>query len=258
MSDLDLAAQLNDRGMKLRDDGDTAGAEAAYRAAMTAAPDWSAPCSWFLPLRHTLSWVIALLLVPWVRIAAQVPAWEPFVGIARTYASVRFDPHLSSNGDRVGIAPTVGFTRRMPLGAVRIELTVVRKGFERSEPTYHWTYLELPLLLEFRSSNARAAVLPIAQIGLAPSVALRCRVSYLGVNGPYSGGCRDHDPLGLVSPASMTDLGLVFGAGMRIRTGRQRLLLEVRATRGLTTVEKQSQHRVYSASLGFAFPPARE
>jgi hypothetical protein len=43
MSDLDPAAQLNDRGMRLLDDGDNTGAEAAYRAAMTAAPDWSAP-----------------------------------------------------------------------------------------------------------------------------------------------------------------------------------------------------------------------
>jgi tetratricopeptide (TPR) repeat protein len=43
MSDFDLAEQLNNEGMRLRDDGDIAGAEAAYRAAGAAAPDWSAP-----------------------------------------------------------------------------------------------------------------------------------------------------------------------------------------------------------------------
>src|SRR5215213_4307529 len=43
MSDLDLAEQLNNEGQQLRDDGDVAGAEAAYRAAASAAPEWSAP-----------------------------------------------------------------------------------------------------------------------------------------------------------------------------------------------------------------------
>ena len=43
MSELDLAEQLNDKGMQLRADGDVAGAEAAYLAAAAAAPEWSAP-----------------------------------------------------------------------------------------------------------------------------------------------------------------------------------------------------------------------
>jgi hypothetical protein len=43
MPDLDLAEQLNSEGMQLRADGNIAGAEAAYRAAISAAPEWSAP-----------------------------------------------------------------------------------------------------------------------------------------------------------------------------------------------------------------------
>jgi hypothetical protein len=43
MSDTDLAEQLNNKGLQLREEGDVAGAEAAYRAAAAAAPDWSAP-----------------------------------------------------------------------------------------------------------------------------------------------------------------------------------------------------------------------
>lgn len=43
MSDIDLAEQLNDQGMQLRAAGDIAGAEAAYRAAAAADPEWSAP-----------------------------------------------------------------------------------------------------------------------------------------------------------------------------------------------------------------------
>jgi hypothetical protein len=208
-------------------------------------------------LRPLIGGLIAVSLVPWIPLAGQSPAWEPLLLIARTKASVRFDPNGSSNGDRSGIAPAIGIVRHFGRGAIRIELTVVQKGFERTQPTWHWTYLELPVLLEFRSASERAAVQPVAQIGLAPSVALRCTVRYVGVNGPYSGDCRDRDPLGLLASPSMTDLGLVLGAGLRIRTGRQRLLLELRANRGLTTVERQSQHRVYSAGLGFAFPAAR-
>jgi tetratricopeptide (TPR) repeat protein len=43
MSDIDLAERLNDEGMQLREDGKIAAAETAYRAAMAAAPTWSAP-----------------------------------------------------------------------------------------------------------------------------------------------------------------------------------------------------------------------
>jgi tetratricopeptide (TPR) repeat protein len=43
MSDFALAQQLNSEGVQLRDDGDIVGAEAAYRAAVSAAPEWSVP-----------------------------------------------------------------------------------------------------------------------------------------------------------------------------------------------------------------------
>jgi tetratricopeptide (TPR) repeat protein len=43
MTDIDFAEQHNNRGMELRDKGDIAGAEEAYRAAAAAAPQWSAP-----------------------------------------------------------------------------------------------------------------------------------------------------------------------------------------------------------------------
>ena len=210
-----------------------------------------------MPLRRcTVTGLIALLLAPWLPVAAQSPSspWEPHVLIARTTASVRFDPAGFSNRDRLGITPTIGVSRFVAGHGVRVELSVVRKGFERTQPTWKWTYLELPVLLELRSTSPTASFVPVAQIGIAPSLALSCRVTYVGVNGQYSGGCRERDPLGLISPASMVDLGLVFGLGLRIRSGRRQLLFELRHTRGLTTVERQSQHRVYSAGLGITFP----
>lgn len=41
--ELALAAQLNEQGRRLSDEGDVAGAESAYRAALTATPEWSIP-----------------------------------------------------------------------------------------------------------------------------------------------------------------------------------------------------------------------
>jgi tetratricopeptide (TPR) repeat protein len=43
MSDIDLAQRFNNQGMQLQETGDEVGAEAAYRSAIAAAPDWSAP-----------------------------------------------------------------------------------------------------------------------------------------------------------------------------------------------------------------------
>lgn len=43
MSELSGAEQLNEKGMRLRDEGDIVRAEEAYRAAMSLDPDWSAP-----------------------------------------------------------------------------------------------------------------------------------------------------------------------------------------------------------------------
>lgn len=43
MSDLHPAVAFNEKGQELRDAGDVAGAEAAYRAAIAAAPGWPAP-----------------------------------------------------------------------------------------------------------------------------------------------------------------------------------------------------------------------
>jgi hypothetical protein len=43
MTDVHPAVALNERGSKLREAGDSAGAEAAYRAAIEAGPGWSVP-----------------------------------------------------------------------------------------------------------------------------------------------------------------------------------------------------------------------
>jgi hypothetical protein len=70
MSELSLAEQLNEEGLRLRDDGDLAGAEASFRAAMAEDPSWSAP-PYNLGLLHkyNLQWSQSL---EWNRAAASL------------------------------------------------------------------------------------------------------------------------------------------------------------------------------------------
>jgi len=57
VDDLSRAEELNEAGMRLRDEGDIAGAEAAYRAAMDADPGWSAPVyNLGLLFKYELQW----------------------------------------------------------------------------------------------------------------------------------------------------------------------------------------------------------
>ena len=57
MSELSLAEQLNEEGLRLRNEGDLTGAEASFRAAMREDPSWSAP-AYNLGLLHkyNLQW----------------------------------------------------------------------------------------------------------------------------------------------------------------------------------------------------------
>jgi len=175
--------------------------------------------------------------------------------VERTSASVRFDPVSSSNQARQAHAAAVGvaFAGHGRLGA-RVELSVVQKGFNRTEPTAHWTYVELPVLGEARFRIPTARLQPIILAGVAPAVALTCSVAYDGVAGAYHGSCFAKDPLELVHPASHWDIGATIGTGLRVRLGSGWLLVEGRHTRGLHHVERTTTHRVWMAGLGAAVP----
>lgn len=189
---------------------------------------------------------------------AQAASTEWSASILRTKSSVVFSPRGSSNGTRRSLAPFIGmshaFSGRL---ATRVEGGVVQKGFERTEPTAHWSYLEVPLLLEARFLDTRSRLRPTLQLGLAPSVALTCTVSYVGINGAYKGSCYESDPLDIVEPASHWDVGAVLGGGVRVRLPSATLIIEGRYTRGLRHVERGSTHRVWSLGAGVALPVAR-
>lgn len=185
-------------------------------------------------------------------LAAQDPGWEATMLFSRTKSSVKFDANSAANGDRMGFAPGVAIARPTKFGAIRMEAALVEKGFERTQPTYHWTYLEFPILAELRPDRTKT-LQAVAQAGLAPSVALKCSIKYDHVNGSYSGNCRDRDPLGLLSPVTTIDVSWVVGLGLRVGPPRNPLLLEFRGTKSMIPVEKQTKHLVLSAGVGFAF-----
>jgi hypothetical protein len=188
---------------------------------------------------------------------AQDPTWEGAILLSRTQASVRFDANSTSNGTRMGFAPAAAVSRSLPFGAIRFEATLVKKGFERTQPTYHWTYLEFPILLEMRPPSAPDSFEGVVQAGLAPSFAVKCIVKYNGVQGPYRGDCEDRDPFGLLAPVSRFDLSWILGLGLRAGTGPTRFLIEIRATKGMTTVEGSSKHTVMAAGAGLSFALGR-
>ncbi len=186
---------------------------------------------------------------------AQSTSTEWSAAIFRTKASVVFSPLGSSNGTRGSLAPFIGVSHtaggRL---ATRVEAGVVQKGFERTEPTAHWSYLEVPLLLEARFLDTHAPLRPTLQVGLAPSLALSCTVSYVGINGAYKGSCYESDPLHVVEPASHWDVGAVLGGGIRVRLPSAALVVDGRYTRGLHHVERGSTHRVWSLGVGATIP----
>jgi hypothetical protein len=205
-----------------------------------------------------LSILLSILsLSAWECARAQDPAWEASVLVSRTKASVRFDANGTSNGDRMGVAPTLAVSRAARFGAVRFEASIVKKGFERTAPTWHWTYLELAVLLELRPASDSGMIQGVGHVGLAPSFALQCTVSYAGVQGPYRGDCQDRDPLGLLAPASMFDLSWIAGLGARVGTGPTRLLFNVRMTKGMRSHEGTSKHLVLSAGAGLSIQLSR-
>ena len=120
---------------------------------------------------------------------AQNPTWEGTVLVTRTRSLVRFDANSQSSGHRSGVAPAIAVSRATGFGAIRLEALVIKKGFERMQPTYHWTYLEFPILLEVRSRADSGAVHAAGHAGLAPSFALSCSISY----SPSRAKCRESD-----------------------------------------------------------------
>lgn len=197
-----------------------------------------------LPSPGALALAAALALT--ARAAGAQPVEAPVeagVRAGASWSSVTWEvpgPQSSSaNRSRRGLA--AGVFARWPLrGALSAqpELLVVQKGFERTEPTLHFTYLELPLLL--RADVGTGALGAFALAGPAVALELRCRVSYVAWRyGPYAGDCDAPGPLSTVRATTTRawDVGGVLGVGATLRVRAVRLVVDARYTHGLADVQ---------------------
>jgi hypothetical protein len=192
---------------------------------------------------------------------------EVGVRAGRTWSSVTWDvpgPNDShSNRSRRAVAAGAFARLRLWRGvSLQPELLLVEKGFERTAPTLHPTYLEVPLLLRVDTRGARLRGFLVA--GPAAAYELRCRVSYATTSGPVSRDCDESvAQAALLTTTRALDLGVVVGGGASLRAGRGRVVLDLRHTRGVRDIQRLPQesartlNRSTALRLGYAVPLGR-
>lgn len=187
------------------------------------------------------------------------PAWTSMVwaGEDCRYLQLLCDQYGTSNQPRTTIGG--GLSLAIPLRtrlSLQAEALLVGKGFSRTEPTYHLTYLELPVLVRY--VLGRAVVRPYVSAGIAPALTIGCKVQYVTVSGFYRDDCSDTSPIGRTHPVARVDLGAVFAGGVRGRVERFDVDAEVRSTRGLLDVEPEKRglalNRAYGIHLRVTIP----
>lgn len=224
-----------------------------------------------MPLRNSFGagrvtrGVLALVAVG-VPLAADAQSVEVGARAGVTSSSVVWEtpgPISSrSNRSRRGLAAGVFARWRLTPGfSVQPELLVVQKGFERTQPTHHFTYLELPLLAraDFGGRRLRGFVLG----GPAVAYELACQVSFVWYGfGPYSGDCDAPSPAGLTTATYAWDASAVLGGGVTLRVGAGRLIADARYTHGIRDVglaqpSGQMLNRSVALTAGYEVPFSR-
>lgn len=143
----------------------------------------------------------------------------------------------SSQANRSRRALTIGAFMRYRLASafsLQPELLLVQKGFERTQPTHHFTYLELPLLAraDFGGRGLGGFLLG----GAAVAYELACRVSYVSVTGAYRGDCDAPNGAVRTTRTRDWDVGAVLGGGVIYPVGAGRVTLDARYTQGLRDI----------------------
>lgn len=160
----------------------------------------------------------------------------------------------TASPNRPRSAPTLGLHLRAPLApriALQAEALHLGKGYQRTEPTLHADYVELPVLLRLEVAPRRRIFL---LGGLAPSLRVSCRVTI---------GTRRERCVDTASPVGAElrgwDVGLTLGGGLARRAGRGTLEVEARHTRGLVdsrgwSDSDRSVHRLAALTLAYSVP----
>lgn len=215
---------------------------------------------------------LLLLLIIAVPSGAQSLDWGVRLGTSSSGMSWHGDPcpwtdlacgdFFTSNRDRrsvtAGAVLQVGIRPRL---SFQPELWIVRKGYERTSPTLHFTYAEAPLLLRYDFGDRR--VRPYVIAGFTPALELACRViSDKYFDGAevrsYEGDCKDPHPVSGRIWTARRDVGRTVGTGLTLKGAPAAWSLEVRYTRGRADIDQwesgdlgQGLHRTWIASLGY-------
>ena len=148
-------------------------------------------------------------------------------------------PESAANQSRRGVA-LGGFARYALTRVLLIEsdLVYAQKGYNRTQPTFHVDYVEMPLLLRFDPVRQRSQVRLFVDAGLSPAVRVHCNnsgdVSVNGMAQHYSVTCGD--PYGYnspVRPPGWFDLGAVVGAGIGVDLSAGIVEIEARYEQGI-------------------------
>jgi hypothetical protein len=189
---------------------------------------------------------------------AQPTAMGVFAGASSS--SMKLGSRTSTNTDRTGFTGGVGLRTRIPgFGPIAVNLLLSKKGFEVSEPTLHFTYLEIPVVYHIELAGNRARVQPYFGVGVAVAGLLSCRRSFVGVSGPYQDDCGRTQAQNLqLNGVRGWDFSQDYRLGARFRVGAGGLVLEARHARGMLGVggdagsgSKKDRHRILALTLGY-------
>jgi hypothetical protein len=192
-------------------------------------------------------------------VRAQPSAIGVFVGASTS--SMRIGDHGSSNTNRKSFTAGVNLRTRIPrLGPFAFNVLLSRKGFDVSEPTLHFTYLELPVLYQIELAGRNARVQPYFGLGIAFAALLSCHRSITGGIGPYEDNCGETQlQNGLPLTASRRwDVGQDYRFGLRFRAATGGVVLEARHARGMMdpgavagSSSSSRRHRFLALTLGY-------
>jgi hypothetical protein len=176
---------------------------------------------------------IALILIAPNAIRGQ-PAYGIGAGITTSWAIERFEEGGSAQSNQNRSWFTIrGYGARevLPWVSTRLELGYIRKGFNRTQPTYSLDYLEGVASLQV---HPPISLRPFAEVGIAPALNVLCRVEVNSVDGFYNGSCGNIPFRREQFSVSRLELSYLGGIGLSWRTSARRWTLGARFQRGVT------------------------
>lgn len=141
----------------------------------------------------------------------------------------------SANQLRDGFYLSVGVRDRVHRRlSLVVDLQYASKGFNRTTPTVHSSFLEMPVLALWELSSQARPTQFFLGAGVAPAVMLRCVRFYVGINGPHEDSCGESSDGGNQMEAFRHwDVSQEWRVGVRRGVGAGRLVGLLRVSSSL-------------------------